>query len=150
LIYETPYLNWLLLTKRAENMKRFFDGIPVPANVWVGISAENQECLNERLPLLLSIEAPVHFVSLEPLIGPICIQDAYDEWWTSQYTFWVIAGGESGNRARPMKIEWIRSIRDQCMDSGVPFFFKQWDQPRKKLCGTKLDGREWRGFPDQK
>lgn len=148
LIEATPSLDWLLLTKRAENMARFFEGIPVPPNVWLGVSAENQKALNERLPHLFSIEAPCLFVSLEPLIGPILFEDACDEWWTSQYRpFWVIAGGESGAKARHMKIEWIRSIRDQCMDHGVPFFFKQWDQPRKKLYGTQLDGREWREFP---
>lgn len=122
-------------------------------NAWLGVSAENQECADERIPILLDTPAAVRFVSLEPLLGPIDLD--YFLYGTAPNTashfidgklhcggvggqmmcsrplnalHWVIVGGESGPGARPMNPEWVRSIRDQCKDAGVPFFFKQWGE----------------------
>jgi protein gp37 len=133
---------------------------PMP-NVWLGVSCENQQTADERIPWLLKTPAAVRFLSCEPLLGPI-------EWnhWTNAIG-WVIAGGESGHNARPMHPDWARSLRDQCQAVGVPFFFKQWgewasqnDTPRtvernswglyrvgKHAAGRLLDGREWSEFP---
>jgi protein gp37 len=83
----------------------------------------------------------VRFLSIEPLIGPIGALDLSD-------IDWVIVGGESGPRARPMHPDWARSIRDQCVDAQVKFFFKQWGGLRPKSGGRKLDDREWNDFPD--
>ena len=103
-----------------------------PPNVWLGISCEDQATADERIPLLLQTPAAVHWVSLEPLIGPINLET----WLLSSYGMadkankinWVIAGGESGPRARPSHPVWFRSLRDQCQTAGVPYFFKQWGQ----------------------
>lgn len=136
-IFATPHLDWLLLTKRPENAqdlcwKKWRAGIP--ENVWMGVSVENQETADERIPLLLQIPAAVRFLSCEPLIGPIRL----NEWLLSEHgrrqigarpgIGWVIVGGESGPKARPMHPSWVRSIRDQCQAAGVPFFFKQWGE----------------------
>lgn len=100
-----------------------------PSNVWLGVSVEDQEQADKRIPLLLQTPAAVRFLSIEPLLGPI-------HFWTDpaygkshlQGIDWVIVGGESGHDARPMHPQWVRDIRDQCQAAGVPFFFKQWGQ----------------------
>jgi protein gp37 len=86
------------------------------------------------------VPAAIRFISVEPLLGPI-------EKLPLKGIHWVIAGGESGPRAREMKPEWARSIRDQCVDAGVPFFFKQWGGVQRKLAGRRLDRREWNEMP---
>lgn len=138
LIEDTPSLDWLLLTKRPENV---FDMTPIawweeawPANVWIGTSVENQEAADKRIPELLRIPAAVRFLSCEPLLGPINLtgNDEYAVWpWSEALAQghgvnWVIVGGESGPGARPMHPDWARSLRDQCQEAGVPFLFKQW------------------------
>lgn len=168
-----------VLTKRPDRALEFFNCIqnlrprrlpvwPVP-NVWIGVSCENQETAEERIPLLLEIPAAIRFLSCEPLLGPVEINPAQKD----PCIHWVIAGGESGHRARPCHPEWIRSLRDQCATASVPFFFKQWGEwapsphirpfdssaPNniyefykvgKKHSGARLDGREHREFPVRK
>jgi protein gp37 len=125
---------YLLLTKRAERMKQFWKwkedqfGIPwMPGfNVWMGVSAEDQKTLEERIPFLIGIDAGIKFLSCEPLLGPIQLPvDCNDG---SGFVDWVIVGGESGPGARPMHPDWARSLRDQCDLMGTPFFFKQWGE----------------------
>lgn len=131
-----------VLTKRPERMLTFFEwkksihGIPwqPKPNVWLGVSVENQETANERIPLLLQVPAAVRFLSCEPLLGKINLHNACKiskgEFTYLDFTqiHWVIVGGESGPHARPMHPEWVRTIRDLCDAARVPFFFKQWGE----------------------
>jgi protein gp37 len=104
-------------------------------NVWVGVSAEDQKTADERIPLLLDTPAAIRWVSAEPLIGPLKLRETLGNDWLASGKSgerrgldWVVAGGESGNGARPMHPDWVRSLRDQCQAAGVPFFFKQWGE----------------------
>jgi protein gp37 len=121
---------------------------PLP-NVWLGVSAEDQRWANLRIPALLHTPAAIRFVSAEPLLGPIDLASpgllALDEF--DLGINWVIVGGESGNGARPMAPDWVRSLRDQCDDAGVAFFFKQWGGRSPKANGKTLDGRTHLEFP---
>lgn len=126
LIYQTPRLDWLLLTKRPENVMRMLYGF-MPPNLWIGTSVENQETADERIPELLKIPATVRFLSCEPLLGPV---DLTPWLGTGHPTFdpgvdWVIVGGESGPKARPFDVRWAWSLVEQCADAGVPCFVKQ-------------------------
>ena len=103
------------------------------ANVWMGVSVENADYVH-RIDLLRQVPAAVRFLSLEPLLGPLPNLNL-------EGIHWVIVGGESGPGARPMDPDWVRDIRDQCLDQGVAFFFKQWGGVRKKRAGRMLDGR---------
>jgi protein gp37 len=128
LIEETPNLDWLLLTKRIEHVKRLapWSG-KWPRNIWLGATTEKQNWLEKRADHLLAHDTVVHFVSAEPLLGPLNITP-----WLAQTgddkpgINWVIAGGESGFYARTMNPLWAESLRDQCNAAGVPFHFKQW------------------------
>lgn len=123
MILATPNLDWLLLTKRPQVAKKFFDGI-VPRNVWLGVTVENQKIADLRIPILLSIPARIRFLSCEPLLERIFVP---------RYgVSWIICGGESGGGARGMPLEWARSLRDQCADGNIPFFMKQLSQPAGK------------------
>lgn len=219
LIAATPRLDWLLLTKRPQNIAKM---LPAPrgfyhpawgegwSNVWLGTTVENQAEADRRIPHLLAVPAAKHFLSMEPLLGPVDLSDAWDgssalepECWgqckwcengypplrncqrgrQSEHVFmhglgidWIIAGGESGPKARPSHPDWFRSLRDQCQAADVPFFFKQWgewspaDAPTgpptyvlpdgtlsidgtpmmrvgKKAAGAALDRQEWREVP---
>jgi protein gp37 len=146
-VEETPMLDWLILTKRPENilrlMPKFWKGRPWP-NVWFGATVESQEYAAPRLSELLDVPAVVHFVSAEPLLGPLDLTEFLpgDAFTHSEYPMcapltWVIAGGESGPHARPSHPEWFRSLRDQCQLAGVPFHFKQW--------GEWLPGHQYTG-----
>jgi len=174
LIDATPNLDWLLLTKRPENIRRMWPMVTEAIlpdvdpgewyrpNVWLGTSVENQEWAGKRIPVLSECRymAPVLFLSCEPLVGEIELWDE-DGWAKDRFgksyepeIDWVISGGESGPGARVADPDWYRSIRDQCANAGVPFNFKQWgewDENRvrvgKKQAGRLLDGREWNGFP---
>lgn len=221
-IHATPFLDWLLLSKRPENWRSRMDaafqfGEPktvrhyaflhwlgiwsqpesdhavAPDNVWLGTTVENQEMADKRIPELLKIPAEVRFVSCEPMLGPVDLRRIDDEDGNildaltgdlgvegrghtgprEAHVNWVICGGESGPKARPMHPDWARSLRDQCYAAGVPFLFKQWGEhsPRivnppsmetgklefpnkeimtrvgKKQAGRLLDGREWNEFP---
>jgi protein gp37 len=125
------------------------------ANVWVGTSVENQKTADKRIPRLLDVEAAVRFLSCEPLLGPIDFMDCpvdpestMGHWsMLEEGIDWVIVGGESGPNARRMEAGWVRMIRDQCIDAGVPFFFKQWGGRFKGRAGRTLDGRTWDQMP---
>jgi len=116
-----------------------------PDNVWMGVSVENQRW-TYRVDDLRKVPAKVRFLSCEPLLGPLRLNLADIDW--------VIIGGESGPRARPMRPEWVRDIREQCQDAGVAFFFKQWgayneagERVGKGRAGRLLDGKAWEGMP---
>ena len=115
---QTPQHIYQVLTKRAENLESLARYLPWPENVWMGVSVENAEHV-WRVDHLRRVSAAVRFLSLEPLLGPLdeLNLDGID---------WVIAGGESGPGARPMQVEWVRSIRDQCVREKIAFHFKQW------------------------
>jgi protein gp37 len=164
LIADTPNLDWLLLTKRPENwnericaaantlyleeddalqqdLANWSLGRLTPQNVWIGVSVENQEMAEKRIPELIEIPAKVRFLSCEPLLGPLDLS-----YWLEDPVLplvdWVICGGESGTdrNIRAMHPEWARSLRDQCVASNVPFFFKQWGswQPLSTTDGHQL------------
>ena len=132
LIEDTPHLDWLLLTKRPQNIpkmlpERYGDLTPWPfPNVWLGTTVENQEEAARRISQLLAVPAVVHFLSCEPLLGPLDVR----RWLkpppvVSERRGWVICGGESGGGAREMDPQWARQLRDDCLESGVAFFMKQ-------------------------
>ena len=125
-----------------KNQERY-DG-EWPAGVWIGTSVENQKYA-PRISVLARLPAPVRFVSAEPLLGPVDLR----QWLDAGAVHWVIAGGESGRSARPMELEWARSLRDQCRESGVAYFLKQLGGRRGKRSGEKavLDGKTWMQMP---
>ncbi|HEY4669168.1 MAG TPA: phage Gp37/Gp68 family protein [Tepidiformaceae bacterium] len=134
-----------VLTKRPERAAELAHRLPWPKNIWMGTSVENQRWTN-RIDELRAIPAAVRFLSCEPLLGPLALDLSGVDW--------VIAGGESGPRARPMKPEWVESIRDQCREQGVAFFFKQWGayncegrRVGKGRAGRELAGRTWDEMP---
>jgi protein gp37 len=138
LIEQTPHLDWLLLTKRPQNIPKMLPDVRTGtkpwgngwANVWLGTTCENQEIWDRNVEVLGRIPAVVHFVSVEPMLGPIDSGNAFDDAIPDGSPYrpikWVICGGESGPHARPMHPEWARGLRDQCVAAGVPFYFKQW------------------------
>ncbi len=109
-------------------------------NIWMGVSVENQKYAF-RIDHLRQTRAHIKFLSLEPLLGPLDNLDLSG-------IDWVIVGGESGPKARPVDPAWVRDIRNQCLEAGVAFFFKQWGGKRKSKTGRKLDGRTWNEYPD--
>jgi len=168
LIEDTPRLDWLLLTKRPQNVSKLAVwGSEWPDNVWLGTTVELQKRADELLPYLEQVPAKVRFISAEPLLGPLQIQR-----WLGTTINWVITGGESGAHARPASPEWFRDLHLQCMEKSVAFHFKQWGDwapgdgenlPRarrvlasdgtemvkvgKKQAGRVLDGKEWDQLP---
>ena len=152
LIDLTPALTWVLLTKRVGNAQRMLppDWIerPLP-NVWLGATVVNQEEADRDIPKLLAVPAASHFVSCEPLLGPLDFEDVPVGMFGALRPYggscgknpridWVIVGGESGPDARPIHPEWVRSVRDQCALAHVPFHFKQWGEWAPNcLCDTK-------------
>jgi protein gp37 len=128
-----------ILTKRHERMAELAPLIEWPTNVWIGVSIENRRWV-ERADYLRSVPAAVRFISAEPLLGPL------DELDLSGVD-WLIAGGESGHRHRPMLEEWVRDLRDRCLERNVAFFFKQRGGRTTKAGGRELDGREWSDMP---
>lgn len=127
IIEATPALDWLLLTKRPQHVGRLVRwGDRWPANVWLGTTAESQKWADKRIPLLLRYPAAVRFVSCEPLLDDLDVSRWLAPAGTGGGLNWVIAGGESGPKSRPMNPVWAESIRDQCSAAGVPFHFKQW------------------------
>ena len=200
LIGDTPHLDWLLLTKRIGNVGNMipfgWQDFGMPANVWLGATVVDQAEAERDIPKLLDVPARVRFLSIEPMLGRIYIEDIPDpaggeclkplaglRWIRGRSgrcethrlgarIDWVICGGESGSKARPMRAEWAQSLRDQCAAAGVPFLFKQWgeylgehqdgahdheplelnasDDPvrvGKKAAGRLLDGRTHDEFP---
>jgi protein gp37 len=203
LVKRTPNLIWMLLTKRPENIQHlvpleWLSALSWPHNVWIGTTIENQRMAEVRIPILLDVPARTRFLSCEPLLGPVNLTPWL--WhevdlgpivhptnpWATKYRDstvgprediqWVIVGGESGTYSRPMSPKWTQSIRDQCRDAHVPFFFKQWGEwapatspgnafhlkiptrilddgsvmqrVGKYLAGERLDGRKWHEFPN--
>ena len=161
LIEETPMLDWLLLSKRPENMLKLAPWRDSwHANVWAMTSVENQEEAEKRIPELLKVPAVVRGLSVEPLLGPVDLSP-----WLTELQ-WIIVGGESGPNARPMKPDWALQVRDQCKDTGVAFFFKQWGEwapsntstssqftmtrMGKRFAGRLLDGKLWDQLPTPK
>jgi protein gp37 len=160
LILKTPYLDWLLLTKRIRNVQSMLaelahesdpdlsllDMMPLP-NVWIGATIVNQEEADRDIPKLLQVPAKVRFLSMEPLLGPVdirhrlgpCVFTEKDQSATGRGIDWVIVGGESGPGARPMHPDWARRLRDQCTAAGVPFLFKQWGEWEPKGAGSSVD-----------
>jgi protein gp37 len=146
IIKKTPQHTYQILTKRPERIAAHIpadwgDGWP---NVWLGTSVENQQYAEKRIPTLVSVPADVHFLSCEPLLGGIDFHLELSN--LLEDIEWVIVGGESGPRFRPMDIEWARSIRDQCVSVGVPFFYKQGSGLHSEM-DPILDGRVWREMP---
>jgi protein gp37 len=132
-----------VLTKRSSLMRdylaRRYGNKRGPAHIWCGVSVEDNRA-KSRVNHLRSAPAGLRFLSIEPLIDRIGAVDLTD-------IDWVIVGGESGPRARPVKVEWVREIRDQCVSRSIPFFFKQWGGLRPKSEGRVLDNREWNDLP---
>lgn len=175
LVAETPRLDWLFLTKRPENFAKFLPwndwGDEWP-NVWLGVTAEDQEHADKRIPILLKTPAWRRFVSYEPALGPVDFRaytsphcnpgECCDEDLVMQHPLgscgkcrpkldWIIAGSESGPRARPMQDDWVRAVRDRCAEDGVSFFLKQQMgiiEGKKKIVSLPvLDGAQHREWP---
>lgn len=135
---DTPRHQYQILTKRSKRLATLADRLEWPSNVWMGVSVETQPYAF-RLDHLRDVPAAVRFVSAEPLLAALTLDlDGID---------WLIAGGESGPGARPVDPEWVRSLRDCCVEAGVPFFFKQWGGTTPKARGRELDGRKWSDYP---
>lgn len=146
-IQRCPQHTFQVLTKRADRLASYFKHRIVPANAWIGVSVEDKEYGVPRIDCLRQVKARIRFLSVEPLLENIGRLDLNG-------IHWVIVGGESGPRARPMKVEWVEGIRRQCEAQGVQFFFKQWggwgaDGKRrsKKANGRLLAGRTWDDMP---
>lgn len=156
LIAATPHLDWLLLTKRVGNAAGMLNDVMLDLscgsfewtaeaalpNVWIGVTVVTQAEVDRDVPRLLALPARVRFLSIEPMLGPISFEgmfatdNAIDGTNALEALDWVICGGESGPRARPMHPDWARGLRDQCAAAGVPFLFKQWGEwvPRGPQC----------------
>lgn len=134
-----PQHTFQILTKRPSIAVRHADTLTWSANIWMGTSIEN-DATTGRADELRRIPARLRFLSLEPLLGPLPSLDLSE-------IDWVIVGGESGPGAREMKTEWVRDLRDRCVDRGLPFFFKQWGGRLKSKTGRELDGRTWDQMP---
>lgn len=138
-IKQARHHTFQVLTKRAERLEETCDQLDWPENLWVGVTIESEK-YKHRIDLLRDVPAAVKFLSVEPMIGPLGIIDL-----TS--IDWVIVGGESGPGARAIEKTWVDQVKDQCIENGVPFFFKQWGGFNKKKNGRLLDGKTWNQFP---
>jgi protein gp37 len=130
-----------VLTKRSDRLRELGPRLPWPSNVWMGVSVESANYV-DRIADLLEVPAHVRFLSVEPLLGPIPELPLAG-------VHWVIVGGESGPRARPIEADWVREIRAACQRSAVPFFFKQWGGVNKARTGRALDDRTWDEMPSR-
>jgi protein gp37 len=146
IIEKTPQHHYQILTKRENILNEYFKTKEVPRNVWLGVTVE-QENTKHRINILRKIDASIRFVSIEPLIGDVGNLDLAD-------IHWVIVGGESGVKARPMKPEWAVNVQKQCEEQNVAFFFKQWGtwgedgvKRNKKENGSTLLGKIWKEEP---
>lgn len=132
---------FMVLTKRADRMEEFFNEAGNPSrrhilpNVWLGVSVENQQAADDRIPLLLQTPVAVRFVSVEPMLSAVNVKPYLYGWHSDPRPVekdpgidWMICGGETGPNARPMRPDWARSLRDQCQGANVPFFFKSWGE----------------------
>jgi len=130
-----------VLTKRAKRLLKLSELIKWNNHIWMGVTVESNS-FKFRIDYLRKTAAKIKFLSLEPLLGPLGELDLSG-------IDWVIAGGESGPRARTMDADWAREVRDQCIEQNVPFFFKQWGGVQKKKNGRVLDGVTWDERPKQ-
>jgi protein gp37 len=165
-IKQTPRHTYLILTKRPERMLEYFT-VHAPEklpNLWIGVTAENQEQASKRIPILIKIPAAKRFVSIEPMLESIDLTGYYFTHSNGSYAFknvpesgrtkwidlldWVICGCESGPRRRTMDIEWVRYLKNQCVRSNVPFFFKQKYIGGKKIKMPMLDDQIWDQYPE--
>jgi protein gp37 len=128
-----------ILTKRDERLAALAPRIHWPRNVWMGVSIENRRFV-KRADRLREVPAAVRFISAEPLLGALGDLELSG-------IDWLITGGESGSKHRPVSAIWIRDLRDRCHEAGIPFFFKQWGGRTSKAGGRDLDGREWSEMP---
>ena len=128
-----------ILTKRSVRLLELNDKLNWTENIWMGVSVENED-YTFRVDHLRKTNAHIKFLSVEPLLGPINNMDLTN-------INWVIVGGESGPGARPMKEEWVITIKDNCVNTGVPFFFKQWGGVNKKKAGRIIQGETWSEMP---
>ncbi|QFU90934.1 Phage protein Gp37/Gp68 [Amycolatopsis sp. YIM 10] len=135
----TPQHTYQVLTKRSRRIRRVAQSLDWPANLWLGVSVEDERVV-DRIDDLREVPAAVRFLSCEPLLGPLPELNL-------DGIGWVIVGGESGPGARPMAATWATEIRDQCQRAAVPFFFKQWGGRTPKAGGRELDGRTWSEYP---
>jgi protein gp37 len=146
-IKKTPQHTFQILTKRADRMSEFLNSYDLPQNAWIGVTVEDREYGIPRIDKLSQVNAPVRFLSVEPLLedlGTLNLKNIQ----------WVIVGGESGPKARPMEPDWVKSIQQQCEKHNISFFFKQWGgwgedgkKRAKKANGRKLLGRTWDSMP---
>lgn len=150
-IRKNPHLTFQILTKRPE---RIADNLPEDwplDNAWLGVTAENQEQADIRIPILLKIQAVVHFVSVEPMLSPVSITRFLNSRFTltGNQIEWVICGCESGPGARPMETEWVRDLKNQCRNADVPFFLKQMGVDGKLVKMPELGGQIYDQFPGE-
>jgi protein gp37 len=145
-IKETPQHRYQILTKRAERMAEYFQSRDIPGNAWLGVTVEAQSS-KTRIDILRNLNAPIRFLSCEPLIEDLGILNLNS-------IDWVIVGGESGSKARPMKEEWVLSIKEQAESQGSSFFFKQWGtwgsdgiKRNKHLNGKMIKGKIYQEMP---
>jgi len=143
---QTSQHNYQILTKRADRMAKYFSTRPVPGNAWLGVSVENAQ-VKHRIDYLRTVNAGIRFLSCEPLLDDLGKLDLTG-------IDWVIVGGESGTRARPMKKEWVMSVKEQTEKQGSAFFFKQWGtwgsdgiKRSKKSNGKQIDGKIYQSTP---
>jgi protein gp37 len=137
---ETPQHTYQVLTKRSERLAELSDKLTWTENIWMGVSIEDYKVMN-RMDGLKYCEAKTKFISAEPLLGPLYNMDLKN-------IHWVIVGGESGFKARPIDKAWVIDIKNQCDNQNVPFFFKQWGGKNKKKSGNLLDGKKYEAFPN--
>ncbi len=139
---EASWHTFQILTKRSERLKELAPQLTWTPNIWMGVTVENSD-VKYRIEDLKTIPASIKFLSLEPLLSDL-----------GELNFsgidWVIVGGESGPKSRPMDIQWVRPIRDYCLNNNIPFFFKQWGGVNKKKSGNLLDGTIWNQYPNLK
>ncbi|GAA5219667.1 DUF5131 family protein [Membranihabitans marinus] len=137
---ENPQHVFQVLTKRAERLNAIYDQLKWTHNIWLGVSVEDEKVVH-RIDLLRDTTARVKFLSLEPLLGPLPNLNLTN-------IDWVIVGGESGHTPRPLEPDWVIDIQDQCENSDVAFFFKQWGGKNKKKNGRELNGRTYDEMPE--
>ncbi len=162
-IHNCSQHTFAILTKRPQNMKDFIDWMltapygHVLPNLWLGVSVSNQPDADRFIPLLLQTPAAKRFVSIEPMLGEISLRwlkinprpEITNEYDGLRHIDWVICGGESGANARPCHPDWVRSLRDQCVNASVPFFLKQLNINGKLVHMPELDGQVWNQLPER-
>lgn len=137
---DTPRHTYQILTKRADRLKELAPHLTWGSNIWMGVSVENESVLH-RIDALRDVPAAVRFLSCEPLLGPLSNMNLGG-------IHWVIVGGESGPRSRPMDEEWVIEIQENCKVNSIPFFFKQWGGVQKHRTGRLLNGEIYEEYPE--